>query len=156
MGLNLTEEQIAALEARTEGWIAGLQMAALSMRGQADVSGSSIFHWQPPLCARLLAGRGAASAEEHVQEFLLKTAVLDQLTGPLCDALTGDDDGRRFWKSLDGANLFLVPLDNERRWYRYHHLFADLLRQRLAQSNQIWERHYTSVRAIGMQQTPFE
>ena len=134
MGLNLTEDQIAALEARTEGWIAGLQMAALSMRGQADVSGFiQSFTGSHRFVLDYLLEEVLHQQPEHVQTFLLKTAVLNQLTGPLCNALTGDDDGQEMLESLDSANLFLVPLDNERRWYRYHHLFADLLRQRLAQ-----------------------
>ena len=140
MGLNLSEDQIAALEARTEGWIAGLQMAALalqrplSMRGQKDLSGFiQSFTGSHRFVLDYLLEEVLHQQPEHVQEFLLKTAVLNQLTGPLCNALTGDDNGQEILESLDRANLFLVPLDNERRWYRYHHLFADLLRQRLAQ-----------------------
>ena len=134
MGLNLTEEQIAALEARTEGWIAGLQMAALSMRGQEDLSGFiQSFTGSHRFVLDYLLEEVLHQQPEHVQMFLLKTAVLTQLTGSLCNALTGDDDGQELLESLDRANLFLVPLDNERRWYRYHHLFADLLRQRLSQ-----------------------
>ncbi|MCB8950083.1 MAG: LuxR family transcriptional regulator [Ardenticatenaceae bacterium] len=134
MGLNLTENQIAALEARTEGWIAGLQMAALSMRGQADVSGFiQSFTGSHRFVLDYLLEEVLHQQPEHVQEFLLKTAVLNQLTGSLCDALTGDDDGQEMLEALDRANLFLVPLDNERRWYRYHHLFAELLQQRLQQ-----------------------
>ncbi len=131
MGLNLTEDQIAALEARTEGWIAGLQMAALSMRGQDDLSGFiQSFTGSHRFVLDYLLEEVLHQQPEHVQTFLLKTAVLNQLTGSLCDALTGDDDGQEMLESLDRANLFLVPLDNERRWYRYHHLFAELLRQR--------------------------
>lgn len=140
MGLNVTEDQIAALEARTEGWIAGLQMAALamqrplSMRGQADVSGFiQSFTGSHRFVLDYLLEEVLHQQPEEVQTFLLKTAVLNQLTGPLCNVLTGDDNGQEILESLDRANLFLVPLDNERRWYRYHHLFADLLRQRLAQ-----------------------
>ena len=131
MGLDLTEDQIAALETRTEGWIAGLQMAALSMRGQEDVSGFiQSFTGSHRFVLDYLLEEVLHQQPEHVQTFLLKTAVLNQLTGPLCDALTGDDDGQEMLESLDRANLFLVPLDNERRWYRYHHLFAELLQQR--------------------------
>lgn len=134
MGLNLTKGQIAALEARTEGWIAGLQMAALSMRGQDDLSGFiQSFTGSHRFVLDYLLEEVLHQQPEHVQEFLLKTAVLNRLTGSLCDALTGDDDGQEMLESLERANLFLVPLDNERRWYRYHHLFADLLRQRLLQ-----------------------
>jgi LuxR family maltose regulon positive regulatory protein len=135
MGLALPEADIAALEARTEGWVAGLQLASLSLRGHpsgADFirsfTGSDRFVLDY-LMEEVLGQQPAA-----VQQFLLQTAVLNQLTGPLCDALTGGTDGQEMLESLERANLFLVPLDNERRWYRYHHLFADLLRQQLRQS----------------------
>ena len=130
MGLDLTEEQIAALEARTEGWIAGLQMAALSMRGQEDVSGFiQSFTGSHRFVLDYLLEEVLHQQPAHVQAFLQKTAVLNQLTGPLCDALTGENNGQEILESLERANLFLVPLDNERRWYRYHHLFRELLRQ---------------------------
>jgi LuxR family maltose regulon positive regulatory protein len=135
MGLNLSATDIAALEARTEGWIAGLQMAALSMRGQEDVSGFiRSFTGSHRFVLDYLVEEVLQQQPDNVQEFLLKTAVLNQLTGPLCDALTGDANGQDILESLERANLFLVPLDNERHWYRYHHLFADLLRQQLRQS----------------------
>jgi LuxR family maltose regulon positive regulatory protein len=131
MGLNLAEDQIAALETRTEGWIAGLQMAALSMRGQEDLSGFiQSFTGSHRFVLDYLLEEVLHQQPKHVQEFLLKTAVLKRLTGPLCDALTDNSDGQAVLESLERANLFLVPLDNERRWYRYHHLFADLLQQR--------------------------
>ena len=141
MGLELTEEQIAALDARTEGWIAGLQMAALalqgplSMRGQEDVSGFiQSFTGSHRFVLDYLLEEVLYRQPNHVQTFLLKTAILNQLTGSLCDALTGETNGQEILESLERANLFLVPLDNERRWYRYHHLFAELLRQSLQQS----------------------
>ena len=135
MGLDLTEAQIAALEARTEGWIAGLQMAALSMRGQDDVSGFiQSFTGSHRFVLDYLLEEVLHRQPAPVQEFLLQTAVLNQLTGPLCDSLTGKANGQEILEALDRANLFLVPLDNERRWYRYHHLFAELLRQRHQQS----------------------
>lgn len=135
MGLTLTEEQIAALEVRTEGWIAGLQMAALSMRGQQDISGFiDSFTGSHHFVLDYLLEEVLHQQPDHMQEFLLKTAILNQLTGPLCDALIGEDNGQTILETLERANLFLVPLDNERRWYRYHHLFAELLRQRLQQS----------------------
>ena len=131
MGLNLTEDQIAALETRTEGWVAGLQMAALSMRGQEDLSGFiQSFTGSHRFVLDYLLEEVLHRQPAQVQEFLLKTAVLKRLTGPLCDALTDNSDGQAVLESLERANLFLVPLDNERRWYRYHHLFADLLQQR--------------------------
>ncbi len=141
MGLNLTEDQIAALESRTEGWIAGLQMAALalqgplSMRGQDDVSGFiQSFTGSHRFVLDYLLEEVLHQQPDDVQAFLLKTAVLNQLTGSLCDVLTGEANSREILELLDRANLFLVPLDNERHWYRYHHLFAELLRQRLQES----------------------
>ncbi len=148
MGLHLAEDQIAALETRTEGWIAGLQMAALSMRGQEDVSGFiQSFTGSHRFVLDYLLEEVLQQQSEHVQEFLLKTAVLNRLTGSLCDALTGDDDGQEMLESLDRANLFLVPLDNERRWYRYHHLFAELLQQRLQQGTEEFDVADLHVRA---------
>ena len=136
MGLNLSAADIAALEARTEGWIAGLQLASLSLQshqaGAADFIRS--FTGSHRFVLDYLVEEVLQQQPENVREFLLKTAVLNQLTGPLCDALTGDSNGQDMLESLEHANLFLVPLDNERRWYRYHHLFADLLRQQLHQS----------------------
>jgi len=130
MGLDLTEAQIAALEARTEGWIAGLQMAALSMRGQEDLSAFiQSFTGSHRFVLDYLLEEVLHQQPAPVQAFLQKTAVLNQLTAPLCDALTGETNGQELLESLERANLFLVPLDNERRWYRYHHLFAELLRQ---------------------------
>ena len=134
MGLNLSEEDIAALETRTEGWIAGLQMAALSMRGQTDTASFiKSFTGSHHFVLDYLVEEVLQQQSESVQTFLLKTAVLDRLTGSLCDALTGKNNGRQTLEYLEQSNLFILPLDNERRWYRYHHLFADLLRQRLHQ-----------------------
>jgi LuxR family maltose regulon positive regulatory protein len=146
MGLKLTVEDVAALEIRTEGWVAGLQLAALAMQSPqgslapqrqtpehvtsfiASLSGShryildylveEVLYQQPP----------------DVQGFLLQTAILDRLTAPLCDAVTGRSDSQAMLEHLDAANLFVVPLDDARRWYRYHRLFADLLRSRLSQT----------------------
>lgn len=135
MGLDLLPEDVTALEARTEGWIAGLQLAALSMRGQPNVAGFiESFTGSHRFVLDYLVEEVLQQQPQGVQDFLMQTAVLNQLTGPLCDALTGDANGQETLESLDRANLFLVPLDHERRWYRYHHLFADLLRQRLQQS----------------------
>ncbi len=152
MGLNLAEADITGLEARTEGWIAGLQLAALSLQGQKEparfiqsFSGSHRF------ILDYLLDEVLHKQSEAVQTFLLRTAILNRLCGPLCDAVLGKEAGSKtqeagssvscvlppascILESLDRANLFIVPLDNERRWYRYHHLFRDLLRQRLAQS----------------------
>ncbi|MEZ4647139.1 MAG: LuxR family transcriptional regulator, partial [Chloroflexota bacterium] len=136
MGLNLTPADIAALEARTEGWIAGLQLAALSMRGHRDDAASFIdaFSGSHRFVLDYLVEEVLQQQPASVQTFLLETAVLHQLTGSLCNAITGNDNGQETLETLERANLFLIPLDNERHWYRYHHLFADLLRQRLQQN----------------------
>ena len=134
MGLDLSVEDIAALERRTEGWIAGLQLAAISMQGREDTAGLiQSFAGSHRFVLDYLIEEVLDQQSESVQNFLLQTAVLDRLTGSLCDALIGQDNGRATLESLERANLFIVPLDGERRWYRYHHLFADLLRLRLRQ-----------------------
>ena len=132
MGLALSPEQVAALDERTEGWIAGLQMAALSMRGREDVDGFIRgFAGTNRFILDFLVEEVLAREPEDVQAFLLQTAILTRLTGPLCDAVTGRSGGQEMLEGLERRNLFVVPLDDERRWYRYHHLFADLLRARL-------------------------
>ena len=134
MGLNLSTDDIAALETRTEGWIAGLQLAAISMQGHKDATSRiKTFTGSHRFVLDYLIEEVLDQQSENVQNFLLQTAVLNRLTGSLCDALTGQDNGQETLEMLDRANLFIVPLDEERRWYRYHHLFADLLRQRLHQ-----------------------
>src|SRR5207249_295390 len=136
MGLNLSAEDIAALETRTEGWIAGLQLAAISLQGQQDAAGFiRSFTGSHHFVLDYLVEEVLGQQPESVQTFLLRTSILDRLCGPLCDAvlLTPSGSGQETLEYLEHANLFLVPLDNERRWYRYHHLFADLLRQRLHQ-----------------------
>jgi LuxR family maltose regulon positive regulatory protein len=135
MGLDLSEEDIGALERRTEGWIAGLQLATISMQGRKDVTGFiQSFAGSHHYVLDYLVEEVLDQQSESVQAFLLQTSILDRLCGALCDALTGREDGQTTLEMLEHANLFIVPLDNERRWYRYHHLFADLLRQRLHQS----------------------
>ncbi len=132
MGLTLAESDVAALEARTEGWIAALQLAALSMEGRDDpaafVAG---FAGDDRFVVDYLAEEVLERQPADVRRFLLNTAVLPRLTGPLCDAVTGTVGGRAMLERLERANLFLVPLDDRRRWYRYHHLFADVLQARL-------------------------
>lgn len=131
-GLGLARSDVASLEQRTEGWIAALQLAAVSMRGRADPSGFvSRFAGTDRYVVDYLVEEVLAHQPEHVRDFLLRTAVVDRLTGPLCDALTGRSDGERVLEALERANLFLVPLDDDRRWYRYHHLFADVLKAHL-------------------------
>src|SRR6266516_4151581 len=137
MGLNLSAQDIAALETRTEGWIAGLQLAAISMQGHKDtISFIKSFTGSHHFVLDYLVEEVLQQQPESVQNFLLRTSILDRMSGPLCDAVLLDatTSGQETLEYLERANLFIVPLDNERRWYRYHHLFADLLRQRLDQS----------------------
>lgn len=132
MALDLAPEEVAALVARTEGWIAGLQLAALALRRSADrqrfiasFSGEHRYIWD------YLAEEVFQRQDEQVQRFLLQTAVLTRLNADLCDAVTERKDGRVRLMQLEQANLFLIPLDDERRWYRYHPLFSEFLRRRL-------------------------
>ena len=154
MGLNLSAEDIAALEARTEGWIAGLQLAALALQGTLSMQGHQdtasfirSFTGSHRFVLDYLVEEVLGQQPAGVQTFLLRTSILDRLCGSLCDAVTGigESANQRITTSpfahshailehLERANLFIVPLDNERRWYRYHHLFGDLLRQRLGQN----------------------
>jgi len=136
MGLDLSDEDIAALETRTEGWIAGLQLAAISIQGHKDTTELiKSFTGSHRFVLDYLIEEVLVQQSESVQTFLLKTAILERFNGSLCDALTGQDDGQDTLEYLEQANLFIVPLDSQRSWYRYHHLFADLLRQRLHQSS---------------------
>ena len=144
MGLHLLPEDVATLEARTEGWIAGLQLAALSLRGREDkrefVTNFAGSHRQ---VIDYLSEDVLQLQDEVVQRFLLQTSILDRLSGPLCDAVTGQTNSRMMLETLEQANLFIVPLDDERHWYRYHHLFVDFLQIQLhyRQANQISELH---------------
>jgi LuxR family maltose regulon positive regulatory protein len=132
MGLHLTATDVDALEARTEGWIAALQLAALSMQGRDDTGGFiASFAGDDRFVVDYLAEEVLERQPEEIRSFLLHTSVLDRLTGTLCDAVTDGTGGRALLERLDRANLFLVPLDDRRLWYRYHHLFADVLRARL-------------------------
>jgi len=136
MGLNLSTGDITALEKRTEGWIAGLQLAAISLQGRADSSKLiDSFTGSNRLVMDYLIEDVLKRQTENIQTFLLQTAILDRLNESLCDAVTGQENSQLILEELERANLFIVPLDNERRWYRYHRLFADLLRQRLRQKN---------------------
>ncbi len=131
-GLHLAAGDVEALEGRTEGWIAALQLAALSLRDRADVGGFiAQFAGTDRYLVDYLVEEVLAQQDDRVREFLLRSAVLDRLTGPLCDAVVGIEDGREMLTTLERANLFLVPLDDQRQWFRYHHLFADVLRARL-------------------------
>ncbi len=135
MGLDLDTADVQALEERTEGWIAGLQLAALSLRAiptRSEVSDFiEAFTGSNRFVIDYLADEVLALQSPGVRDFLLRTAVLDRLTGPLCDAVTEQAAGTAMLLDLDRDNLFVVPLDTERTWYRYHHLFADVLHARL-------------------------
>ena len=144
MGLSLAADDVATLERRTEGWIAALQLAALSIHGREDVAGFIAgFAGDDHYLVDYLVEEVLRRQPERVRAFLLDTAILTRLSGPLCDAVTGQIDGKATLEALDRANLFLVPLDDRRQWYRYHHLFADLLRARLLDErpDQIAELH---------------
>jgi len=137
MGLNLSIEDIAALETRTEGWIAGLQLAALSMQGRSDATSFiQTFTGSNRFVLDYLVEEVLHQQTEVVQAFLLRTSILERMCGQLCEAVlcAPAGSGQETLEYLERSNLFLVSLDNERRWYRYHHLFADLLQQRLQQS----------------------
>jgi LuxR family maltose regulon positive regulatory protein len=132
MGLALTAQDVAALEARTEGWIAALQMAALSMQGRDDVAGFIAgFAGDDRYIVDYLAEEVLDRQTEPVKNFLLQTSILDRLTGPLCDAVTDQEGSKARLAALERGNLFLVPLDDHRQWYRYHQLFADVLHAHL-------------------------
>ena len=129
MGLDLAAADVAALEARTEGWIAALQLAALSVQGRDDVAGFIAgFAGDDRYVVDYLVEEVLQRQPEEIRSFLLDTSILDRLSGPLCDAVTGQHAGSAMLDALDRGNLFLVPLDDRRRWYRYHQLFADVLR----------------------------
>ncbi len=150
MGLNLSAEVITALETRTEGWIAGLQLAALSMQGHQDTASFiKSFTGSHHFVLDYLIEEVLQHQSESVQTFLLRTSILDRMCASLCDAILFDPSasGQATLEYLEHANLFIVPLDNERRWYRYHHLFGDLLRQRLGQSQAPQETAEYHIRA---------
>jgi len=132
MGLRLSAHDIAALEARTEGWIAGLQLAALSMQGRQDSSGFiQTFAGDNRYIVDYLVEEVLQRQPEAVRSFLLQTAILDRLHGSLCDAVTGQAQGSARLEALHRGNFFVVPLDDQRQWYRYHHLFADVIQAQL-------------------------
>ena len=137
MNITLSPEQITALENRTEGWVAGLQMAALSMQNREDVTNFiDNFTGSHRFIMDYLLEEVLHQQSVEVQKFLLETAVLSQLCADLCDAVRQlPSTSQQILEQLETDNIFLIPLDNERRWYRYHHLFADLLRQRLQQQH---------------------
>ena len=128
MGLGLAAADVTALETRTEGWIAGLQLAALSLRGRADIPGFiRAFAGDHRYIVDYLVAEVLQRQPAAVRHFLLQTAILDRLSGPLCDVVTGQADGQVRLAALERGNFFVVPLDDGRHWYRYHHLFAEVL-----------------------------
>lgn len=130
--IKLSTDQIKDLESRTEGWIAGLQLAALAMKGRDDVSGFiSAFTGSHRFVLDYLTEEVLNSQPLALQDFLLQTSILNRFCGSLCDALTGRTDGHTVLMQIEHDNLFLISLDDERYWYRYHHLFADILRNHL-------------------------
>jgi len=132
LNLQLTTQDIQLIETRTEGWAAGLQLAALSLQGRTDPSDFiKGFKGDNRYIADYLTEEVLNRQSEHLRNFLLHTSILERLSGPLCDAVAEQGNSRRVLETLEKANLFVVPLDEERCWYRYHHLFADLLNQRL-------------------------
>jgi LuxR family maltose regulon positive regulatory protein len=132
LGGDLPAAAVAALADRTEGWAAGLQLAALSLRGQADQAGFvAAFGGSHRYVLDYLAEEVLDRQAEELRGFLLETSVLERLSGGLCDAVTGRADSQAMLEAIEQAGLFLVPLDEVRGWWRYHHLFADLLRARL-------------------------
>jgi LuxR family maltose regulon positive regulatory protein len=132
MGLDLGAADVAALELRTEGWIAALQLAALSLQGRDDVGGFiSSFAGDDRYIVDYLVEEVLHQHPEPVRSFLLDTSILARMNGSLCDAVTGSSGGAAMLEALERGNLFLIPLDDRRRWYRYHHLFADVLQARL-------------------------
>jgi LuxR family maltose regulon positive regulatory protein len=144
MDLDLSAADVAALESRTEGWIAGLQLAALSMRGRTDI-GQFVraFAGGNRYIVDYLVEEVLLRQPEHVRSFLLQTAILERLYGPLCEAVTGQERGQAQLEALERGNFFVVPLDDTRHWYRYHHLFADVLtiHLRTEQPDQVFTLH---------------
>ncbi len=144
MNLNLSAENIAALETRTEGWIAGLQLAALSMQGREDIASFiQAFTGSHRFVLDYLVEEVLQHQSEPIRSFLLQTAILDRFCAPLCNAVTEREDGKEMLDVLERSNLFLIPLDDQRQWYRYHHLFADVLQAHLmeAQPDQVAALH---------------
>ena len=132
LNLQLSADDIHTLETRTEGWIAGLQLAALSLHGRQDPSKFlKAFRGDHRYIADYLTEEVLNRQSEPLRSFLLQTSILERLCDSLCDAVTGQQNSRQMLNTLEQANMFVIPLDDERRWYRYHHLFADLLRQHL-------------------------
>lgn len=135
MGLHLSPDDLSVLTKKTEGWVAGLQLAAISIIGHSNASDIiEAFSGKDRFVLDYLMEEVLRCQPEAVRDFLFKTSILPQLTGPLCDAVLNRNDGAQMLEALEQANLFLVGLDRERRWYRYHHLFSEFLLARLEKS----------------------
>jgi len=136
MGLNLSDGDVAALESRTEGWIAGLQLAALSMQGREDNARFiQAFTGSHRFVLDYLIEEVLQNQPEHIRSFLLQTSILDKFCISLCNAVTKREDGKEVLVFLERSNLFIIPLDDKRHWYRYHHLFAEVLQTHLMEAN---------------------
>ncbi len=136
MGLGMSPADITTLTQKTEGWIVGLQLAGITLQKHPDKHYFVVtFAGDDRYIADYLLDEALNRQPSYIQTFLLQTSILEQLCAPLCDAVTDRNDAQEILAELEQANLFLVPLDNKRNWYRYHHLFADLLQQRLSQTN---------------------
>ncbi len=136
LGTELRANQVRDLEDRTEGWIAGLQLAALAMKGRHDIDQFiTTFTGSHRYILDFLTDEVLSQQSETIRDFLLQTSILNRLSGPLCDAVTSRRDGQPLLEQIERSNLFLIPLDNERYWYRYHHLFGDMLRRHLQQTH---------------------
>jgi LuxR family maltose regulon positive regulatory protein len=156
MGLGLSDEEVAAVDARTEGWIASLQMAAISMQKREDIPAFiTAFTGTHRHVLDYLTEEVLNRQTSDTRSFLLETSILDRMTGPLCDAVTGRQDGQKMIERLDNANLFLVSLDDERKWYRYHNLFSSMLSSRLQQLNPKRVAELRTRAAIWFQQNGF-
>jgi LuxR family maltose regulon positive regulatory protein len=143
MGLEISAADVAALEKRTEGWIAGLQLAALSLQGRENISDFvAAFSGDDRYIVDYLMEEVLQRQSDRVRHFLLQTAILERLSGDLCDAVTDQRDGQEMLEALERGNLFIIPLDNKRQWYRYHHLFADVL---LAHARTEWPERLPSL-----------
>jgi LuxR family maltose regulon positive regulatory protein len=135
MRLDLTPNEVAILQERTEGWIAGIQLAALSLQGRTDISAFlSAFSGSHRFVLDYLSEEVFSQQPATVQSFLLQTCILDRMNASLANVVTECSDGQLMLERLEHANLFVVSLDDERGWYRYHHLFAEVLRGRLQQT----------------------
>jgi LuxR family maltose regulon positive regulatory protein len=161
MGLNLSEDNIATLEARTEGWVAGLQLAALSMQGREDVAGFiRAFTGDNRYIVDYLVEEVLQRQPEAPRRFLLQTAILDRLNASLCEAVTGQREAKARLEALERGNFFLIPLDDSRHWFRYHHLFGEVLRVHLTaeqpelvpilhqRASQWYEKHGSTADAV--------